>query len=47
MKAIILALLLTLCISVHFDKKPTHKHLEELRKSKWGQTLLSMMALHS
>jgi hypothetical protein len=36
MKAIVFAVLITLCLGVHFDKKPIHKHIEDLHKSKWG-----------
>ncbi|CAD8182504.1 unnamed protein product [Paramecium pentaurelia] len=44
---IIISLLLTFSMAAHFDKKTIHKHIEDLHKSKWGKTLLSMMALHS
>lgn len=36
MKVIIIGLLLTLCLGVHFERKTTHKHIEDLHKSKWG-----------
>jgi len=49
MKAIILTLLVLGSFSLKWEglSRTNQKHIEELSKSRWGKTMLSMVELHA